>query len=236
MGISINAVGSVEEGEAEGRKGEIITALHDFKSADIVTRPAAGGAFRSIMASSADALTRSLFQAFDYDEWRGVRPDFVQRLGGELQTRVNELDAALTEARAATEAVRATLAERETDLAARVNELAELRPAYERLALAERADAALDGARVPFVHRAALREQLLVVPEAQWVAFLTTQAKLLAAAAPPNPVRGAGPLVATSPVRATAITYEVPTVVDGENFNDWLARRDRRNGAAVATW
>lgn len=43
IGVSIRAMGTVENGEAEGRKGKLVTALTGAKSIDFVTVPGAGG-------------------------------------------------------------------------------------------------------------------------------------------------------------------------------------------------
>lgn len=84
VGVSINAVGKTAEGEAEGRKGEIVEDILKGFSADIVTAPAAGGGFQQIRAS-ADEATAALLAAANYDQWRESCPAHLDRLREELK-------------------------------------------------------------------------------------------------------------------------------------------------------
>jgi len=52
IGVSIRAMGRAEEGEAEGRKGPIITGLTAAKSVDFVTMPGAGGKVLQLFESA----------------------------------------------------------------------------------------------------------------------------------------------------------------------------------------
>lgn len=52
FGISIDALAELREGVAEGRRGLIVTKLHHVYEGTIVDRPAAGGRFRRVIAST----------------------------------------------------------------------------------------------------------------------------------------------------------------------------------------
>lgn len=52
IGVSIRAAAEYTVGEADGRKGAIITRLEEAKSIDFVTRPGRGGAVLSVMESA----------------------------------------------------------------------------------------------------------------------------------------------------------------------------------------
>lgn len=51
IGVSIRAHGSFNEGEAEGRKGRVITKIAKGESVDFVTKPGAGGKVLALMES-----------------------------------------------------------------------------------------------------------------------------------------------------------------------------------------
>ena len=51
IGISIDAYGKVQKGEAEGKKGNLVNSFVGYDSSDFVYRPAAGGKFISITES-----------------------------------------------------------------------------------------------------------------------------------------------------------------------------------------
>jgi hypothetical protein len=55
IGVSIRASAAYTVGEAEGRKGVIMTELGEAKSIDFVTRPGRGGAVLSVLESTRDA-------------------------------------------------------------------------------------------------------------------------------------------------------------------------------------
>lgn len=86
IGLSINALGKTSMGERDGKRGVIVEDIVKGNSTDIVTTPAAGGAFERLQASD-DGFTADLLAAMDYDEWRGARPDFIQRLREEVKTQ-----------------------------------------------------------------------------------------------------------------------------------------------------
>jgi len=85
VGVSINAVGRMAEGEAEGRKGQIVEDITRGFSADIVTTPAAGGGFQAIRASTSEE-TAALLAAASYEQWREASPAHLERLRREMQS------------------------------------------------------------------------------------------------------------------------------------------------------
>lgn len=219
MGLSINGVGRTEAGEAEGRKGDLVAEITDFESVDVVTRPAAGGRFEALAASDGgDTLAARLLAAMDYEEWSArSRPEFLAEVRRQITASLPGSDSTvLSEAQARATALEA--------------ELTTVRSERDGLARKERAAAAVEHARIPFVYRAALAEQVLaMVPdETHWPLFLAQQAQLLAAqaAAVPVPVVGAGPLAGGS---VPQVEYDVPTVAEGETFREWQLRKARRD-------
>jgi hypothetical protein len=118
IGLSINAVGRVRQGTAEGREGLIVEAITAAHSVDDVTDPAAGGGFDTLLAGS-DALAADLLAALSYEEFIAARPDYLERIREQMK-RVrqdeavraagqerDQLQAALDEARAQAELHRA---------------------------------------------------------------------------------------------------------------------------------
>jgi hypothetical protein len=98
---SINALGQVEPGEVDGRKGNVVKRIVKATSTDVVTQAAAGGQFERLLASDG-SLTSELLHAMSYEEFVTSRPDFVDRMRAEMKTaRKDEL----------TEAARLELAE-----------------------------------------------------------------------------------------------------------------------------
>jgi cation transport regulator ChaB len=96
VSTSINALGQVQEGEVDGRRGNIVQKIVKANSADVVTTAAAGGRFERLLASDSNAFTDDLLAAMPYDEWVRCRPDFAIKLREELKTaRKDEADAAL---------------------------------------------------------------------------------------------------------------------------------------------
>lgn len=99
IGLSINALGHTEMGEAEGRKGVIVAELVKSFSVDDVTVASAGGKYERLMQSG-DEMTQALLQHATYEEWRSANPEFEARMKKEMRTaRKEELDqSALKEA------------------------------------------------------------------------------------------------------------------------------------------
>lgn len=108
-GLSINALGETRQGEVGGKRGIIVETIAKHNSTDVVTTPAAGGKFESLLASDGDGFTRDLLEAMPLDELmetlRDARPDLVKAWQKEWKTpRDNE----------AVSAARAELAEART--------------------------------------------------------------------------------------------------------------------------
>lgn len=111
-GLSINALGETRQGEVGGKRGIIVETIAKHNSTDVVTTPAAGGKFESLLASDSDGFTRDLLEAMPLDELmetlRDARPDLVKAWQKEWKTpRDNE----------AVSAARAELAEANTKVA-----------------------------------------------------------------------------------------------------------------------
>lgn len=64
IGLSIRAYGSFEMGEAEGRRGQIITSIDEARSVDFVTAAGRGGRIMEMVESAAaDGLTETVARA-----------------------------------------------------------------------------------------------------------------------------------------------------------------------------
>lgn len=87
VALSINAIGQTYIGEAEGKKAVIVEDIPKSNSIDVVTTGAAGGTFSgALLASDGDEWTRGLLEAISFDEWRAVRPEFLEQLKAEWKT------------------------------------------------------------------------------------------------------------------------------------------------------
>ncbi len=84
IGLSINAIGHVRQGSAEGREGLIVEAITAAHSVDDVTDPAAGGGFDALLAGS-DSLTAELLAALSYEEFLAARPDYLERIREQMK-------------------------------------------------------------------------------------------------------------------------------------------------------
>ena len=149
IGISINAGGRTREGIAEGRKGTIVEGLTIVHSADIVTKPAAGGRFERLVAS--DWLA-DLLKDVSYEDWRNYHPEHK-----EVQmTDINEqITSAVQDA---------------------VKPLAEQLEASKRR---ETARIKLEASPLPKVLFTDLLEQAALLPEAEQDAFVERQVTLI---------------------------------------------------------
>jgi uncharacterized coiled-coil protein SlyX len=102
IGVSIRAHGVFEPGEAEGRKGRIITRIDSVESVDFVTRPGAGGKVLALMES----MRQSSGSESDYDvqtptstvEEADESKENDQMELTEAQARITELEGKLSEA------------------------------------------------------------------------------------------------------------------------------------------
>ena len=68
IGISIRAYGTSELGEAEGREGDIVTALTEGVSVDFVTKPGAGGKVGKLIESA-----REVREARNTGDWLAAK-------------------------------------------------------------------------------------------------------------------------------------------------------------------
>ena len=165
IGISINALGKVVKGEAEGRKGAVVEDIVKGYSADIVTVPAAGGSFVQIAASDAEQITRDLLASASYQQWREVNPDHLERLRAELKTvrqddAIKERNMEIDELEKAKVEAEAKLAMLEESNQAKGEEIGQLRTKvaeYESGVLADR----LLKESLPELWHEAIRPQLL---------------------------------------------------------------------------
>lgn len=140
IGVSIRAFGSAVKGEAEGRKGRLITELKAGRSVDFVTRPGAGGRVLELFESA-----------------RGGAPTLPSKEAHEMPD-----ETALQEARAQVAAREATIAERDQTISELRAENAALR---ERELLAKAGsvvEAALAEAKLPEVTKKRLRGTLVL--------------------------------------------------------------------------
>jgi hypothetical protein len=230
IGLSINALGRTVLGEAEGKKGVIVEAIEKANSTDIVTTPAAGGKFDTLLASSGDEFTTDLFKAMSIDELketlREVRPDLLEALKVEWKTpRDSE---ALNSARAELESLKETVNKLETESRA-AHEAQEKAEADK--ATAERrvlADGLLKEAKLPEKWLETIREEVYsCADEAGMKAVIAREedkAALLPAAklAP----KGAGAAV-SAPVTESKRQPVVISSILGGHYNE--AQRNARN-------
>lgn len=66
VGLSIRAYAEGQQGEAAGRKGTVITALHEGLSVDVVTKAGAGGKLMSLLES---ARRQKIEEAANIGQW-----------------------------------------------------------------------------------------------------------------------------------------------------------------------
>lgn len=78
IGVSIRAGGEVEMGEAEGRRGRIVTALVNATSVDFVTRAGRGGRIAQLLESARPTATH-LAEARNVGQWveSAIHRDFT---------------------------------------------------------------------------------------------------------------------------------------------------------------
>ena len=142
IGVSIRAMGSAVKGEAEGRKGRIISELSAGRSVDFVTKPGAGGRVLELFESARSGASPTPPQeAKSMDELQ------------EAQARIATAEATITERDA-------KIAEQSEALAARDAEIAALREKELLARACEIADGKLAEAKLPDVTKARLRAGL----------------------------------------------------------------------------
>lgn len=227
VACSINALGTAERGEIDGRAGWVVESIQAFNSVDDVATAAAGGGYHALTGSAGDDLTGQLLAALTFDEWRDSQPDYVERLKNEWkQVRQTE---ALRSAAEETEALRTRLAETETaldDLTAQHASLsATLESTRRELSIRE----ALATVRLPAAWKADLRGMLHGAEPEQWAGIIAHEEQKAALA-------GVRPRVTVT----SADSQVQPTVIDAESLSPlpypdedvaaWLARvRSTRN-------
>ena len=146
IGVSIRAFGSAVKGEAEGRKGRIISELSAGRSVDFVTKPGAGGRVLELFESARSGATPTPPQeAKSMDELQ------------EAQARIVTAEATITERDA-------EIARLNEALAARDAELATLRERELLARACEIVDGKLAEAKLPDVTKARLRASLTANP------------------------------------------------------------------------
>lgn len=201
IGLSINAVGYVRQGTAEGRDGLIVEAITAAHSVDDVTDPAAGGGFDALLAGS-DSLAADLLAALSYEEFIAARPDYLERIREQMK-RVRQDDAVRAVAQER-DHLQAALDEARTQLA-QVQAQAELhRAEADRLRWQVTLERLLREAHLHPDWERDLRAQLEGVDPAAWPEIVQReQRKARTAAGRSVPVSGA-PLRVADPVRIEA--------------------------------
>jgi hypothetical protein len=152
--LSINALGETSIGKIDGRDSIIIEGIVKGNSVDNVTSGAAGGTFKgALLASDPDKLTSDLIEAMPFEQWRGVKPDYVDKLKAEWKT-IRETEA-LKEVQTINESLQGELATLREKYQADTGELVQLRRA-------SMADRILKDSGLPFPLRDAVRDDLLL--------------------------------------------------------------------------
>jgi hypothetical protein len=239
VGISINAVGRAQAGNAEGRDGLIVEDITFANSADDVDAPAAGGGFEALVADEGTPLVQQIFETLTYEEFITARPDYMDRAREQMKrarqddavravtTERDQLQALLVEANA--EIVRLkklvkrhrTAAEKARDETARALTAVTLEQAFR-------------AAKLPAQWETDLREQLKDIPAAQWTGVIEREKRKAAAAGaqPSIPVEGAPRLEDPAPVaRAEPPHHPLP---HDESFDEWNARMDHWSGKGAS--
>ena len=238
IGGSINAAGKghVQDGVL------IVDSIEKVDSVDDVHMPAAGGGFERLAAGIEDDLTSTLLGLLEYQEWFEARPEFINRLKGELKTvrldevtkaKLAEADQMVKAANSELETAQTALQEAQTHHAtlqeANGKLLADLEQVRVKLAVLE----ALEDVQLPTVYKTDLRESLPKLPTEEWAAKIKSEiqkAKSAGVSKPRVPVTDAGFQEA---VQVTDITplktgYDAIKPLPGEDYNAWLERTTRR--------
>lgn len=200
-GVSINALGETRMGEVEGRKGVIVEAIVKHNSTDIVTTPAAGGKFDSLLASDGDSWTRDLIEAMSLVELqetlREVRPDLVK--AWQTEWKASRDTEALKAARAEAQSLKTQLAEVEKKHRTDAETLKESQAELVRVQREWLVDRLLTGSKLPAEWRKQIREQLVKAKdENDMKAILESEAKKAASAPQRIQIRGSGSAVSPS--------------------------------------
>ena len=235
MGISIAAIGKSKRAQREGRRGQVVTEITDYFSADVVTRPAAGGEFVALAA--AETITAALLDAMSYDEWKAANVEYAERLKEEampnevtpdtteVTTEVEEtpegttLDARMEKLEQLVEAADgriATLLDRipATEV---VEETEAEAPAQTPAERAASANALIEQVGVPFTLRPTVHAQLMALETAQWGPFLMAETAKLQRIYASQPVQNdVPPAAATAPQPGM-----LPVATDSMDVSQW---------------
>lgn len=162
-GLSINALGETRMGEMDGKRGIIVEAIVKHNSTDVVTAPAAGGKFESLLMSDGDSFTRDLIEAMPLDELtqtlREARPDLFEVLKKEWKTPRD--DKAVSAARAEVTELKKKLADAEKKHRASIQALKEAESQLAQLGRLVLVDRLLSESKLPKEWRDDIRAQLL---------------------------------------------------------------------------
>jgi hypothetical protein len=208
IGLSINAVGKVSKGSADGKEGVIVEEITAVSSVDDVIAPAAGGGFERLMTGGDDLLT-AVLGTMTLDEWRAARPEFVDSLKKEWQV-VRQTEAvatanadrdqaqsALIEAQQQVTSLQQTMTELETTITS-------LRADVTRKGYEVELEKVLREASLPMKWETELRRQLASTDPAQWLDIVTSERAKAAGVSRPAvvPVEGMPQRVSMPPVLA----------------------------------
>ncbi len=92
VGISINAIGQTKAGYADGRRGNVVESIVSIHSSDIVTRPAAGGTFERLVAST--DWVEEVIKETPFEQWQKYHPEYTGKelvMTDELQEQLNSM-------------------------------------------------------------------------------------------------------------------------------------------------
>lgn len=216
IGLSINALGRTVMGEADGKKGIIVEAIEKANSTDIVTTPAAGGRFDTLMASNSDEFTSDLLKAMPIDELketlRAARPDLVEAWQKEWKTPRDT--GALVSAREEIDALKETVERlsEESRVAKEAKDAAEAKEA-ETLRHAT-ADRLLKEVKLPKEWAESIADEVKALPdEAAMKAVIEREEKKAALLPTPKLApKGAGAAVST-PVTESKVPMVITTLL-----------------------
>lgn len=194
-GLSINALGETRQGEIGGKRGIIVENIAKHNSTDVVTTPAAGGKFESLLASDGDAFTRDLLEAMPLDELmdtlRDARPDLVKAWQKEWKTprdteAVSAARAQLAEAKAKVVTLEKEIRTKSETLKAKDTHIA-------RLGRELMVDRLLNESTLPKEWKTDIRSQLIEAADIKAMeAILEREARKAAATPRPLKISGVG--------------------------------------------
>lgn len=242
IGISINALAQTRKGQVDGKKGIVVEAILKANSADIVTTPAAGGKFETLLMSD-DQFTRDLIEHMTLEELREVRPDIIDALKSEWKT-VRQ-DDALEAARSKVEVANKALATEERKNATSrikadktkkqagrmLESLTKVQAVLAVQVWESKIDRLLAGAKLPKEWKSKVRKRLVALEGDTRAAkaLLAEEAEKLKAVRGPVKVTGAGRERATKTTAqngssAPLIFGGASTVREGESPKDYQKR------------